>query len=64
MSGQRRRRWVNINPALFKYVVFAGNALQWQTAVTAYFSSNQLLLFAFALQDDLMQIQKAVTAYF
>ena len=39
---------------------------QRQTAVTAYFSSKQLLLFAFAWQNNqitTVQIQKAVSAY-
>ena len=39
--------------------VGAGYSMQRQTAVTAYFTSKQLLLFAFALQR-----QTAVTAYF
>ena len=48
--------------------------LQRQTAVTAHFSSEQLLLFAFELQDSLLpsstgiltavQRQTTVTAYF
>ena len=50
------------------------SAVQRQTAVTAYFSSEQLLLFVFELQDSLlpsstdmssvMQRQTAVAAYF
>ena len=28
MLGQRRRRWANINPALFQRLVFAGHPLQ------------------------------------
>ena len=49
-------------------------AVQRQTAVTAYFTSKQLLLFVFELQDSLLpsstgiltavQRQTAVTAYF
>ena len=46
--------WVNVEPTSNQYwfnVLFLLGALQRQTAVTAYFSSKQLLLFAFARLD-------------
>ena len=55
--SHRLQRWPNIKPTSIQCIVFticvcAGgggglSALQKQTAVTAYFSSKQLLLFAF-----------------
>ena len=65
MLGHRLRRWPNIKPSLFHRLAFAGSLLshplQWPTegcspfeAVSRPCKSEQLLLFAFALQNQLI----------
>ena len=56
MLGQRRRWWASIDPTHGQYPVFAGNAMQGQTTLTAYFSYKQLFCIWICICSFLKQI--------